>query len=47
MAKKRGERTAELQAEAERLIDARLDWTHQTDTPDLTAIEDEVLKLHR
>jgi hypothetical protein len=40
---------AEMQAELEaaRLIAALLDWTEQTNAPDLTAIEDEVLKLRQ
>jgi hypothetical protein len=47
MPKTRAEMKAELQVEAERLIEALLDWTDQTDAPDLTAIEDEVLKLRQ
>lgn len=47
MPRPRAELQAELEAEASRLIAALLDWTEQTDAPDLTAIEDEVLKLRQ
>ena len=43
----RAELKAELQVEAERLIEALLNWTEQTEAPDLTAIEDQVLKLRQ
>lgn len=47
MPRPRAELQAELEAEAAQLIAALLDWTEQTDAPDLTAIEDEVLKLRQ
>ena len=47
MPRPRAELQAELEAEAARLIAAMLDWTEQTDAPDLTTIEDEVLKLRQ
>lgn len=43
----RAELKAELQAEAERLIEELLNWTEQTEAPDLTAIEEQVLKLRQ
>lgn len=47
MPRSRTELKAELQAEAERLIEALLTWSEQTEAPDLTAIEDQVLKLRQ
>jgi hypothetical protein len=47
MGKTRAERKAELQVEAAQLIEAMLDWVDKTEAPDLTAIEEEVLKLRR
>jgi uncharacterized protein with PIN domain len=45
MKKTREQRQAELQSKATELINRLLDWTDQTDQPDLTQIEDEVLAL--
>jgi hypothetical protein len=47
MPRTRTEIKAELQAEAERLIEGLLNWSEATETPDLTAIEDQVLKLRQ
>jgi len=43
----RAQRKAEMLTEAERLIDQMLDWTDQTDRPNLTQIEIIVLELRR
>jgi uncharacterized protein with PIN domain len=45
MKRTREQRQAELQAKANELINRLLDWTDQTDKPDLTQIEDEVLAI--
>ena len=47
MPRPRAEVQAELEAEAKQLIAALLDWTEKTDAPNLTTIEDEVLKLRQ
>jgi hypothetical protein len=47
MKRKRTEVKAELLRKAERLIDELLDWNDQTHAPDLTQIEDIVLKLRK
>lgn len=43
----RAQKKAKLQAAAERLIEQMLDWDEQNARPNLTAIEDEVLKLRQ
>jgi hypothetical protein len=47
MKRKRSEVRAELLKKAELLIDELLDWTDETKAPDLTQIEDIVLKLRK
>ena len=47
MKRKRAEVKAELLHKAELLIDELLDWTDQTKVPDLTQIEEVVLKLRQ
>ncbi len=47
MKRKRTEVKAELLKKAEWLIDELLDWNEQTPAPDLTQIEDIVLKLRK
>ncbi len=43
----RAQQKEQLLAEAERLIDQMLDWTEQTERPNLTQIETIVLELRR
>ncbi len=47
MKRKRSEVKAELLTKAELLIDELLDWNDETKAPDLTQIEDIVLKLRK
>jgi uncharacterized protein with PIN domain len=47
MKKTREQRRAELQARANELIEQLLDWTEQTEQPNLTQIEDIVLELRQ
>ena len=43
----RGQKKAKMQASAERLIEELLEWDERTAEPNLTAIEDAVLKLRQ
>ena len=45
MKKTREQRQTELQAKATELITRLLDWTDQTDKPNLSQMEDEILSL--
>jgi DNA repair exonuclease SbcCD ATPase subunit len=47
MKQTRAQKKAKLQAAAEELIERLLDWDEQNARPNLTAIEDEVLKLRQ
>lgn len=47
MKQTRAQKKAKLQAAAEGLIEQLLDWDEQNARPNLTAIEDEVLKLRQ
>ena len=47
MKQTRAQKKAKLQASAERLIEQLLDWDEENARPNLTAIEDEVLKIRQ
>jgi len=47
MARTRAELKAELMVQADLLIDELLDWNEQTPAPNLTQIEDVMLKLRK
>ncbi len=47
MKRTREERRATLEAKAKALIDELMQWSEETDRPDLTQIEDEILKLRQ
>ena len=47
MKKTREQRQTELQTKATELINRLLDWTDQTDKPNLSQIEDEILSLRK
>ncbi len=47
MKRTRAERRADLEAKAKALIDELMQWSEETERPDLTQIEDEILKLRQ
>lgn len=47
MKRSREERRAALEAKAKELIDALMQWSEETEKPNLTQIEDEILKLRQ
>ncbi len=47
MKRTREERRAALEAKAKELIDELMQWSEETDRPNLTQIEDEILKLRQ
>jgi hypothetical protein len=47
MKRTREERRAALEAKAKELIDELMQWSEETDRPDLTQIEDKILKLRQ
>jgi hypothetical protein len=47
MKRTREERRAALEAKAKELIDELMEWSEETDRPNLTQIEDEILKLRQ
>lgn len=47
MKRTREERRAALEAKAKELIDELMQWSEETDRPNLTQIEDEILRLRQ
>lgn len=47
MKRTREERRAALEAKAKELIEELMEWSEETDRPNLTQIEDEILKLRQ
>ncbi len=47
MKRTREERRAALEAKAKELVDELMRWSEETDRPNLTQIEDEILKLRQ
>lgn len=45
MKKSREEKRAALEAKAKELVDELMEWSEETERPNLTQIEDEILKL--